>query len=303
MIKNFIYLDEPKLYSFSSQLFEGITEYVLNEEGLETTNEEQSKDKLLSSRIIADVIRETSSSTTKKFLHDHSFNLFEKELISSDRILDLTIQDFNYDEICESNKSFVKIRAKGKFIDLQGLQHFFSHFNEIGEAVATLPLTETLQKIDKLKANNPKSIDAKNLQSSFDKEIKQQIANGKGLPPISIKSFNILLEHFGDDIIRFEQKYNNSILTSCLNSNYLRDSLIAIYRKYSRKTAKEFVVIGTISHADGTQEVDDNEVPDGAKVISHFKHMGESLYEMEQSFTGKSDREIIIEPIAIYTEL
>lgn len=30
MIKNFIYLDEEKLYSLSSQIFEGVTEYVLN---------------------------------------------------------------------------------------------------------------------------------------------------------------------------------------------------------------------------------------------------------------------------------
>ncbi|OCH05913.1 hypothetical protein A6D98_05965 [Aliivibrio fischeri] len=301
MIKNFIYLDEPKLYSFSSQLFEGITEYVLNEEQLDKKNKDTSTPS--SSRVIADVIRETSSSTTKKFLHDHSFNLFEKELIASDLLLNLDESQLTYDKICQSNKSFIRIKAKGKFIDLRGLQHFLANFNEIGEAVAALPLTSALQEIDKLKASNPKSIDAKNLQSKIDKEIKLQKANGKGLPSISIKNFNTILEHFGDDIIRFEQIYNGSIFTSCLNSNYLRDSLIAIYRKYSRKTAKEFVVIGTISHADGTQDINDNEVPDDAKVISHFKHMGESLYEMEQIFTGKTDNEIIIEPIAIYTEI
>jgi len=35
MIKNFIYLDEEKMYSLSSQLFEGVTEYVLHESSIE----------------------------------------------------------------------------------------------------------------------------------------------------------------------------------------------------------------------------------------------------------------------------
>ena len=33
-IKSFIYLDDYKMYSFSSQLFEGITQYILKEESL-----------------------------------------------------------------------------------------------------------------------------------------------------------------------------------------------------------------------------------------------------------------------------
>ena len=31
-IKSFIYLDDYKMYSFSSQLFEGITQYILKED-------------------------------------------------------------------------------------------------------------------------------------------------------------------------------------------------------------------------------------------------------------------------------
>lgn len=46
MIKNFIYLDEEKMYSLSSQLFEGITEYVLNESSSEQSDSEEQKDLL-----------------------------------------------------------------------------------------------------------------------------------------------------------------------------------------------------------------------------------------------------------------
>lgn len=39
-IKSFIYLDEDKMYSISSQLFEGMTQYILKKE-TESFNEEQ----------------------------------------------------------------------------------------------------------------------------------------------------------------------------------------------------------------------------------------------------------------------
>ena len=38
-IKSFIYLDEDKMYSISSQLFEGMTQYIL-QENVESYNEE-----------------------------------------------------------------------------------------------------------------------------------------------------------------------------------------------------------------------------------------------------------------------
>lgn len=42
-IKSFIYLDEDKMYSISSQLFEGMTQYILQEEtdGLNDVNSQK----------------------------------------------------------------------------------------------------------------------------------------------------------------------------------------------------------------------------------------------------------------------
>ena len=42
-IKSFIYLDEYKMYSISSQLFEGLTEYVLTGEKKSFSESEQQK--------------------------------------------------------------------------------------------------------------------------------------------------------------------------------------------------------------------------------------------------------------------
>ncbi|KPZ53923.1 hypothetical protein [Pseudoalteromonas sp. P1-25] len=304
MIKNFIYLDEPKLYSFSSQLFEGVTEYVLDRHSFEHEDNDTQKGKLASGRVIANVIKEASASTTKKFLHDHSFNLFEKEIEESERVLDVTNETLTFNDIAKSDKSFIRIRAKGKFVDLLEIKSLFSNFSNISDALAILPLTGELQEFEKKKAENPRSQAVKSLQSQLDKVIQDRSAElGATMPKRSVKGFETIIDSFGDAIVRFQQEVNNVTFSTCLSQEYLRDSLKTIYRKYSRKTAKEFVVIGFISHADGTQSADIKNISEGASMLQHMIGMAENMYEIEQTFTGKSESEIIIEPIAIYTEL
>ena len=83
MIKNFIYLDEEKMYSLSSQVFEGITEYVLNEKSTESENIESQKGPVGSGRILGDILRQADKKTEKKFLSDFSYTLFEQKLLGS----------------------------------------------------------------------------------------------------------------------------------------------------------------------------------------------------------------------------
>lgn len=66
MIKNFIYLDEEKMYSLSSQVFEGVSEYVLNEKSTESENAESQKGPVGSGRILGDILRQTDKKTEKK---------------------------------------------------------------------------------------------------------------------------------------------------------------------------------------------------------------------------------------------
>lgn len=304
MIKNFIYLNESKLYSFSSQLFEGVTEYILEQQHTEHTDQETQKGKLATGRVIADVIKEAASSTTKKFLHDHAFNLFEDELIQSNGLLDVSTETLSFSDVCQSQKSFIRIRAKGTFIDLVEIQNFFNNYAEISEALATLPRTVDIQELERNKANHPKSQDTKNQQSNLDKEIKiATLMLSANLPRQSVKGFQTVIENFGDDIVRFQQQVSDVTFSSCLSQEHLRESLQHIYRKYSRKTAKEFTVLGFISHSDGTQKPDMKNVSVQESFIQHMIGLAENMHDLEEKFAGKKTNEIIIEPIAIYTEL
>jgi hypothetical protein len=305
MIKNFIYLDEQKLYSFSSQLFEGITEYFLNQQGCEHTEEESQKGKLTSGRVIADVVKEAASSTTKKFLHDHAFNLFEAELLKNDLLLDVSSKDITFDEICLSNKSFIRIRSKGKFVDISEIQQLFIHFNEIGKAIATSLMSDELQELDKLLAINKNSKEAKELQSQLNKAVRENIAESQlCLPKVILDGLDTIIEQFfGSKLVYFKQFVNNVEYSSCMDPQHLRESIQAICKKYARKTAKEFVVIATICHSHNTQDSDVKELPEDSTLLSHLVGLAENLYEIEQIFGSKGENEIIIEPIAIYTEL
>lgn len=294
MIKNFIYLDEQKLYSFSSQLFEGVTEYYLDQQVVEESEEDTQKGKLTSGRAIANAVKEASSSTSKKFLHDFAFNLFEAELINSDLLIDIDSGSHTHSDICNSKKSFIRIRAKGKFVDLKEIQALFKKFNEIGDAIAKTQLTDDYQSLEVLKAENKNSSSAKKLQSEIDKDIRQIKVNSELILPTPVlNSIDTMLDQFVGEI-----EYS-----TCMSPDHFRDSIKAICRKYSRKTAKEFVVLGTISHSHDTQGVEITELPDGATMLSHMVVLAENMYDLEQIFGSKGENEIIIEPIAVYTEL
>jgi len=93
MIKNFIYLDEDKMYSLSSQIFKGITEYLVSTDSNENGKEDTQKGELGSGRILADILKQSYKTEEKKYLHDYSYTIFEKELIDTDRVVDINTCD------------------------------------------------------------------------------------------------------------------------------------------------------------------------------------------------------------------
>lgn len=71
------------MYSISSQLFEGLTEYVLSGKKSEYAKSEEQKGKILSGNLMGEILVKEQSSTEKKYLHDYAYNLFENKFNSS----------------------------------------------------------------------------------------------------------------------------------------------------------------------------------------------------------------------------
>ena len=111
-IKSFIYLDEYKMYSISSQIFEGITESLTNFQGSTTEKDEKQKGPIASGQVMADIWKSESGTQEKKYLHDYSYTLFEDRLRELEKIFSLSTDDI--DEKIEKidNTGFVEIRGK-----------------------------------------------------------------------------------------------------------------------------------------------------------------------------------------------
>lgn len=311
MIKNFIYLDERKLYSFSSQLFEGVTEYVLREEELEKQDTEESKEGITSSRMIADAIRETSKSTEKKFLHDHSFNLFEKELEKQSKILDINAQS-NTDEILAAldDYSFIKIKSTILMSDVDEIVNILSNFNEIGENLEVITMQTELEIIEaKHTKTNIKDKD-KAIESEFYKtyNIKQQaLDKGTRQPKIWQSALTNMIELNAFNALQFHQQMHDILFSSYIEKSYLREELTSIKRKYSRLTEKQFTILGLICHGPNVKDKQEHPLnkisEDIVDMKSRLRAMATSMVAVEDFSYGREENEVIIEPIAIYTEL
>ncbi|SET65259.1 hypothetical protein SAMN05216326_15216 [Nitrosomonas marina] len=84
------------MYSLSSQLFAGVTEYVLNESVSERSDSKEQKAIFGSGRVLGDILKRSDRKSEKKFLNDYSYTIFETELLDKEMVvLPSNDMDFN----------------------------------------------------------------------------------------------------------------------------------------------------------------------------------------------------------------
>lgn len=275
MIKNFIYLDEYKMYSLSSQIFEGVTEYLVNSSYDEEAEENSQKGPISSGRILGDIMKRGNVSEEKKFLHDYSYSIFETHLIKDSKVIDINCTDTEMLLTEVQQYPFVKIKGKVIFNDMGHLAKVLKDSNKLGVT------------LDRIKSRS---------------EAK---ANKKSVPRIDEKHLKDLLYildfGFGNQL-EIQMKYGEYLFSSNIKREYLREEEGLLIKKYARKTEKEFTIFGIVTQLEGNVDADDNfDTKNSVKQI--FMNMVSKTANVEQAFTGKLANEIMIDPIAIYTEL
>lgn len=307
-IKSFIYLDDYKLYSLSSQMFQGFTEYIISGSTASTEEEEKQKGAFASGKMMSDILKEEKSSTEKKYLHDYAFNLLESELSNRGILHTITTTD-TIDTI--QSKGIVKVTGRAVFNDYSLLQSTMSRFNSIGESLGYFQLSEQLKTIDNSVSNV--------LRSTKDRNQKVQITNIKVQVKSLLKTFlqeNNL--HIADEDMKhmlniMDYGFHGELefrvspnglpfqLTAILNREYLRDSEAHFVSKYSRQTEYDFTMIGIMTQSGKTNESIADREPNGMK--NACLNLVDKLTVLENAFLGRIDNECIIDPIAIYREL
>lgn len=305
-IKSFIYLDEEKMYSISSQLFEGMTQYILKEESESLNEEQQQKGNFLSGRFMADMMSQSKGKSEMCYLHDFAFNLFEKELEERSLLYDIKPTD-NLTDLLD--KGFVRIHGKVVFCDYARMQYIIDNFNNIGRAIGSLQyvaneqLTQFKQDIATTKEReqrNKKQQIVKSVEKKIEEQLKQQ---GLVLDDKYIKNLSTVMkfgfqESFEVRVVLSESSLNFSVVA---NPQCFKERGNVLVSKYSRITEKEFTVIGIITQAGNPKP----EIPvlQGVDMKTAAQGMNETIANLEMQFNGRSENECIIDPIAIFTEL
>ena len=307
-IKSFIYLDDYKLYSLSSQMFQGFTEYIISGSTASTEEEERQKGAFVSGKMMSDILKKEKSSTEKKYLHDYAFNLLESELTKRGILHTITTTDTT-DTI--QSKGIVKVTGRAVFNDYSSLQATMSRFNSIGESFGYFQLREQLKTIgdsvsnamhstkDRNQKNKIKNINTQ--KDALFKKILQE--NGLHIADDDIKHMLNIMEYGFHGELEFRVSPNGLPfqLSAILNREYLRDSESHFVSKYSRQTEYDFTMIGIITQSGKANESLAEREPNGMK--NACLNLVDKLTIVENVFLGRIDNECIIDPIAIYREL
>ena len=306
-IKSFIYLDDYKMYSFSSQLFEGITQYILKEESLASEEKHEQKGKLLSGMFMADMMFQKNAQTEMRYLHDFAFNLFEKELIEEKLLYDVT-PETTIDNL--RDKGFVRVKGKIIFEDYPKILYILDHFNEIGRAFGEIQNKDAFDALKKIKGQPVKIKDReqknrnKLVAGQIDKLIEDElIKQGIMIDENTKKNLHKILSFGYRDCYEVRMSVDNSstLYTAVINLDFLKESETSLISKYSRLSEKEFTLIGVVTQSGNSNAV----VPhiEGNNLKASVVNVIEKMAGLENQFNGRMDNECIIDPIAIFTEI
>jgi hypothetical protein len=308
MIKSIIYLDESKMYSMSSQIFEGVTEYVLKEVSSTKEDSEEQKGPVGSGKVLADAMKLSERSVEKKFLHDHSLSLFEERL-SELQIVD-NVDPKEGSEFIIS-KSFVRVAARASFIDTAKITSLLNSFNDIGEALAHVTkygeIDATRKEIHNLKESlkdKAKLAELRQLEKKLTDTAELAKQSGLYQDPKFLKHLALVTDFGFSDQLEIQQRVGEHLFSACLKRQCLREAEDLIIRKYSRKTEKTLVVLGVVTQSQPTsKDTEDEPTPEDMTMKEAVTNLVNHIAMIEGSLSGKASNEVVIDPIAVYVTL
>lgn len=307
MIKSIIYLDEAKMYSMSSQIFEGITEYVLNEVSSTREDSEEQKGPIGSGKVLADAMRLSEKSIERRFLHDHSLALFESKIAELDLVDDINSTNL---EAPSFSKSFVRISARANFIDAAKITSMLGSFNEIGEALAHVTkygeIEAVRQQIKAIKDSSSERVNLgklRNIEKALTDTSELAKASGLYQDPKFLKHLALVTEFGFSDQLEIQQRAGDRLFSACLKREYLRESEDLVIRKYSRKTEKSLVVLGVVTQSQQGTEPSVDAAHDSMSMKEAVTNLVNHIAAIEGSLSGKNSYEIVVDPIAVYVTL
>jgi hypothetical protein len=278
----------------------------------ESENAESQKGLFGSGRILGDILRQVDKKTEKKFLSDFSYTLFEKKLLDDDNVIEAN-ENFSLEELRSKAESisFIKVTAKAVFNDMKLIKDTLKNFNSLGLAVTHVTnineINEAKIQLEKIKLTT-KDRNQQSKLSYRDKSVTkiiEQLANDRGfqLNQSVLDDFVLILNYGFQDQLEIQMLLTDSIVSANLKRDCLRESEELIIKKYSRQTECSFVMFGILTQYKRDKLGEIKELNNTSSMKEALMNMVANLTNLEETFIGRLSNEVIIDPIAIYTEL
>lgn len=275
-LRNFIFIDKNKMYSFYSQIFEGVAESLVK--SVFYSNE----DKNMTGKKLEETLIEASVKVQNVVLFDHIYNSLEAKMLPNILVID---DKTTREEIKPS--SIIKVSGYVTIEDYEHLSYLMGNFNDIGLAIANMQM---------------QSKDSSNKQSNNTIE-RYAKENGLTLDKKFTASIVKIIENFHGDSMEIVIENENSTLDigfkALLNPKYLRISPNELRILYGHKPCMKWTMVGEVTDisymSDRHQERSKNA----------FSELFTHLNDVDHSFSKSTEEScdmIRISPIAVYIE-
>lgn len=283
-IRNFLYLDSAKLRSLSSQLFEGVTDFILQNEQTQSISAEEQKGPVASGKRLAEIYQQSQNSSQMRFLEDHAYAIFEDRLIDEKIIRDLTSKDKIHPI---QNQTLILVEGTLSLNDMDAIEKIVENFNEYGTSL--------------YRVINNQEISEKKLG---DAEIKSRATQEGFLQDKKFQDALRKVVNFGyQGMLEAQINFRNRSFSAPLKREFLRETEGYIIHKFSRKSQAKFRMLGMVTQVGGVMSMTPPDVKDQPDIKTALRTLLEHMAEVEGTFSRPTENEIIIDPVALYTEI
>lgn len=282
-IRSFIYMDTDKLRSASSQIFEGVTERIIQSKEASSSEETRQKGEFNSGRILADIFSHQDSFSEMKFLADHAFSIFEKGLTQSDRLVDLSSCSIDGDL-----NEIVRVTGHCCLNDMKSSINMLKKFNEYGVALWRTQ-NEGMDSGSPISSDK----DARRKAAEMGLQINEKVASAAA---------EVINFGFGETFEIF-LTLDSFEVSAPLKREFLREREDILVQKYTRLPERPLTIMGFVAqrpNSKGAAKVPDVKEASNPKMAMRYLAM--HLSNVESEYSKASGREFVIDPIAAYFE-
>lgn len=324
-IKNtriFIYVDVSLLYSIYSQVFEGITDRVV-EERINQLLTGETQGTVLKQASAESQALEASRRTESTILHDHMYNRLELRL-------DGVLQDAN--QVNSENmtelfvdKPIVKVSGRAEIEDYAKIQMLLEKFNDLAGIIAYAHFSQD-PEFQKSRKEIEQKLSEEKIKSER-KRLEVQLENMSDLRWMAVKQGlsqdQVLLNNFNTFAKIFNPSGYDVVITpfdvptihyrGILNRDWLRSDPQLLSSLYGGQSEAPWTMVGIVTHIPGTfkdlgknNQIEVKEPtsdPNNPMMLDAFRRIFRQGRFFERMFLESvQETEIVVAPLAIYRE-